>query len=972
MYRSKQILSQLSIYALIFSLIASTGWAGYKRINESNPTDPMAVQIYQLDNGLTVYLTENHEEPRFYAEIAVRAGSKHDPSDATGIAHYLEHMLFKGTQNFGTLNYEKEKPHLDKITNLYEQHFHETDPEKRKAIYTSINEAGQLAAQYGIPNELDKLYKAMGGRGVNAHTWVEETVYKVDLPANRLKQWAFIESDRFIDPVFRLFQTELETVYEEKNRSMDSKGRIISEAVRNLLYKNHPYGQQTTLGSVEHLKNPSLKQMYQFYHTYYVPNNMAIHISGDINSEETIGIIDEYFSRWQPKTLPEAKMWKEDPLQGSERVTVKYQGEEYVLLVFRTASRNHQDAAALKLLDMILDNATAGLINLNLNQGQKVREAGSYPYLDNDYGAQYLWGIPKERQSLAEVEVLLLEQIELIKKGAFEEWIIPAVVTDFKKSQKADLESNRARVSIMRDSFLAYQDWDITAGEISRMEKVTKPDIVEVANRYFGDDYVAGYRIDEQHEVPSIEKPSLDIIAIDATRQSDFAKGVLEIPVEEIEPVFVDAAKDYQITDYHGDVKLYYAQNPINDLFIFTISIDVGSRHNSKLAIAAQLLDKSGTPAYSSEDLKKEWYKLGTDFSLDVGNNETTISISGLDENLGASLALLMDYLKHPTADAVTLEELIKILLANREDAKKNYRSIRGALVNYNRHGEDSRYLRMLSSEAVQKLTVDELHAEIRGLLSYRHTISYTGSIPLDKIQATLKIHHPISETLIAPPPYYFLRTRIPEKTEILFFHKELAQSQVDIEFGGEDYSEANNPAIQLYNAYFAGGMSGIVFQELREARALAYSTFARYTTGSHKDEQNLMWGYIACQADKTPEAVEALIDLIDNLPESPERFDEARQSRINRYRTAKIGFREVIDAVRSWERLEVPIDPRKARYESIRASNMDLMLQFHKAHVQGQPKLISIVGDRNKMDMERLAVVGQVMEISIEDIFVD
>ena len=398
-------------------------------------------------------------------------------------------------------------------------------------------------------------------------------------------------------------------------------------------------------------------------------------------------------------------------------MTVKYQGEEYALLAFRTAGRNHRDAEALRLLDMILDNATAGLINLNLNQGQKVREAGSYPYLDNDYGAQYLWGIPKDGQSLEEVEALLLEQIELIKKGEFEEWIISAVVTDFKKSQKADLESNRARVSIMRDSFLAYQDWDTTTGEISRMEKLSKQDIVDAANRYFGDDYVAGYRIDEQHEVPSIEKPALDIIEIDATRQSDFAKSVLEMPVEEIEPVFVDAAKDYQITDYHEGVKLYYSQNPINDLFVFTISVDVGSRHSNKLAIAAQLLDKSGTSKYSSEDLKKEWYKLGTDFSLNVGNNETTISISGLDENFGASLALAMDYLKQPTADAATLEELVKIILANREDAKKNYRSIRGALVNYNRHGKDSRYLRLLPSEAVQKLTVDELHAEIQGLL---------------------------------------------------------------------------------------------------------------------------------------------------------------------------------------------------------------------------------------------------------------
>ena len=251
-----------------------------------------------------------------------------------------------------------------------------------------------------------------------------------------------------------------------------------------------------------------------------------------------------------------------------------------------------------------------------------------------------------------------------------------------------------------------------------------------------------------------------------------------------------------------------------------------------------------------------------------------------------------MDYLKQPIADPTTLEELVKIILVNREDAKKNYRSIRGALVNYNRHGQDSRYLRLLPSEAIQKLTVDELHAEIQGLLSYRHTISYTGSIPLDEMEATLKAHHPISEALVTPPPYYFLKTRVSEKTEILFFHKELAQSQVDIEFGGEDYTEANNPAIQLYNAYFAGGMSGIVFQELREARALAYSTFARYTTGRRKGEQNQMWGYIACQSDKTPEAVEALIDLIDNHARSrlsdstrrvnPESIDIARRRSVS------------------------------------------------------------------------------------------
>ncbi|HAU23137.1 MAG TPA: peptidase M16, partial [Gammaproteobacteria bacterium] len=363
---------------------------GYRRINSPNPEDPLAAQIYELDNGLQIFLTENHEEPRFYAEIAVRAGSKHDPADGTGLAHYLEHLLFKGNQNLGTLDYEAEKPHLDRIVELYEEHFQETDPARRAEIYAEINSEAQLAAQYAVPNEIDKLYNSMGGGGLNAHTWYEETVYKIGLPSNRLQQWAAIESDRFVDPVFRLFHTELETVYEEKNRTLDNGSRIIGAALDELLYKVHPYGQQPTIGTVDHLKNPSLVYIQNYFDTYYVPNNMGIFISGDIDPSETIALIAEKFGEWESKAVPEVGPWQEPALQGAERRTVQYPGEEQVQLAFRTAPNGSSDKEALILLDMILDNRTAGLINLNLNQQQLVSQAGSSPMFLNDYGSQSL------------------------------------------------------------------------------------------------------------------------------------------------------------------------------------------------------------------------------------------------------------------------------------------------------------------------------------------------------------------------------------------------------------------------------------------------------------------------------------------------------------------------------------------------------------------------------------------------------
>ncbi len=962
--------SAFLLVAVLCSPLSSLD-AAYTRIHEPGSDDPMAVHIYRLDNGLTVYLTENHQTPRFYAEIIVRAGSKHDPAESTGLAHYLEHMLFKGTQNIGSLDYEKEKAHLDRITSLYEEHFTETDPEKRKAIYAEINKESQLAAAYAIPNEIDKLYKAMGGTGLNAHTWHEETVYRINLPANRLRHWAVIESERFRNAVFRLFQSELETVYEEKNRSMDNKDRIISYAVADLLYKEHPYGQQTTIGKVEHLKNPSLKNMYRFYNTYYVPNNMAIAISGDIRIDETIKLIDRHFSGWRKGTLPQLPDWKEAPLNGVERAKVKYQGEEFALLAFRTASRNHEDADALKLLDMILDNATAGLINLNLNQKQRVRRAGSYPTLYNDHGAQYLWGIPKKGQTLEELEQLLLDQIEIVKSGGFEDWILPAIVTDFKKHEKREMESDNARVRRMRNSFLAHQDWSHTAGEIARLEKVTKEDVVRVARKYFADNYVAGYRLDEQHEIPKIPKPQIDKIEIDATRQSVFAGNVLSMPAEEIEPTFVDPDKDYRIAEYHDGVRLYYSRNPINDLFTLSFTVDLGNNQNNRMGVAARLLDKSGTGRHTSEALKKEWYKLGTEFSLSAGNNETTVTISGLDENFDASLELMAELVSNPSADKATLEQLVGIILGEREDTKKNHRTIQGGVVLNNRYGKESRYLRMLPNDALRELSVEELHGLVRGLLKYKHTIAYTGSLPLERVTAALKKTHRISGELDDPPPYRFYKARTPDKTEIRFFNKSLAQALVYIEFGDVDYSEASVPETELYNSYFGGGMSGIVFQELREARALAYSAWARYFNGNRKGDQNLLAGSIACQPDKTIEAVEAFIDLIDNMPVTPERFEEARTSILNRYRTSKIGFRRVLGSVRSWERLGVPVDPRKSRFERIQAADMDDMLGFYGKNLKNRVKLISIVGDKNKIDLAALEKFGTVSEVGLEDIFV-
>lgn len=967
-------IARRSVLALFICTLGIYAYAeGYVLVEGPHADDPLQTHIYRLDNGLEVYLSVNRETPRFFAEIAVRAGSKHDPPETTGLAHYMEHLLFKGSQRLGVLDYEKEKVHLDRIAELYEKHFEETDPEKRRAIYEDITRESTLAAAYAIPNEFDQLYRAMGGRGLNAHTWHEEVVYKIDLPINCLENWAIIESDRFANPVFRLFQTELETVYEEMNRALDNKNRIIQNAVNAQLFKNHPYGQQPTLGLVEHLKSPSIRRIHEFYDAWYVPNNMAIFISGDINLDETISTIARYFSGWQPAPLPDQKTWDESPLQGREEVRVQYRAEPFVLLAFRTVPGSHPDAEPLLMLDMILDNAVAGLINLNLNQAQRVRESGGFPLLLNDYGAQYLYGVPKDGQSLQEVEQLLLEQLQLIKEGAFEDWLIPAIINDYKKREKTTLESDDSRVSVMRQSWISFEPWERAFRAIERMESVTREDVIRVANTYFGDNYVAGLREDAPHEPPTVEKPPLPEIAIDAARQSEFARDILSRPLEPIEPVFLSGDKDFQHVKDDTGLVLFYTPNPLNDVFSMAIIVDYGTRQDDRMAIASRLLQRTGTTTMSPAELQIAWYKLGTDFNVSVEDNQLVISLTGLDEMLAPSLALLQDMLLNPVVDEDTLEELKRIILVQREDAKKDPETILSALVDYNRYGSESAWLKMLPSNAVKALGAVELQELLRTALSSRHYLLYSGTVPPEKLLDIYNAHRITDGMLAEPPPYIRPVMRSAEQTEVLFLDREMAQAHIRLEFDSVPYNPAMSPAVQLYNTYFAGSMSGIVFQELREVRALAYMVGARYRAGERQGDQNVMLGVIQTQADKTMEALTTFIDLMDNLPLSPERYALAREALLNDYRSTRSGFRSIPGILLDWERRGLEPDPRREWYEAVlAATDMSLLESFHKAYITGKNKQVSMVGETGRIALDSLQAIAPVRTITTADIFVD
>ncbi|MFZ4413339.1 MAG: M16 family metallopeptidase, partial [Bacteroidales bacterium] len=362
---------------------------------ESIDGDPLKARIYTLDNGLKVYMTVYKNAPRIQTYVAVRAGSKNDPHETTGLAHYFEHMMFKGTPNYGSKDWKSEAPYIAKIDSLFEIYRTITDENKRKEIYHAIDSISYIASTFAIPNEYDKLMSAIGADGTNAFTSLEITAYVEDIPSNQLENWATIQAERFSKPILRLFHTELETIYEEKNMTLTNDGRKVYTAMMEGLFSNHPYGTQTTIGTQEHIKNPSMKNIREFYAKYYVPNNMAICMSGDFDPDYAIKVIDEKFGSFKKSEVPAFTFVKEQPITKPIVKEVFGTDAENMMLAYRFAGVGSKDADMITMLDMILTNGTAGLIDLNLNQQQKVLSAGSNPEIMNDYSALMLSGKPK-------------------------------------------------------------------------------------------------------------------------------------------------------------------------------------------------------------------------------------------------------------------------------------------------------------------------------------------------------------------------------------------------------------------------------------------------------------------------------------------------------------------------------------------------------------------------------------------------
>lgn len=929
--------------------------------------DENGVRIYTLKNGLKVYLAQNFDAPRIQTYIPVRTGSNNDPADNTGLAHYLEHMMFKGTSKIGTSNWEKESKILEEISDLFEQHKAEQNPEKKKEIYRKIDEKSQEASRFAIANEYDKAISSLGATGTNAHTWFDETVYKNNIPKNELEKWLKIEKERFSNLVLRLFHTELESVYEEFNRTQDNDARLVQYALMELLFPEHPNGQQTTLGKAEHLKNPSMKAIHKYFDEFYVPNNYAMVLVGDLDFDQTIKLVDEYFGTFKYRELPKKEKIQEKPLTKIVTKTVKSPTIPRIQIAWRTDSYGTQESLLADVVANILSNkGEAGLLDLNINNAQKALYSTSFSVGLNEYGYFSAVAVPKEGQSLDEAKDLVLNEIEKIKKGDFPDWMLPTIMNDFKLQRLKELETADGLATNLYQTFIRKQTWQEELAELEHYQEFTKEDVIKFANDFFKENYVAVYKEKGENEnLIRVENPGITPVKINRDEKSEFLKEILAEKSSEIEPQFIDYQKEITETGLEGK-KLSFVKNKYNDIAQVHYIFPFGSDNDLELGLATQVLQYLGTDKFSTEELKQEFYKIGISNDFKTSPDQLLVSLTGLEENLAKGIELLHHWLENSVPNQAVYDEFVNTILESRDAAKKDKNRIMHALQQYAKFGKNSRLRDVVSKERLEEIRCEEMTDKMKSLFSHPYEIFFYGT--------DFESFKNYAKPFIKPENLKIPEKKIypePEtKGKVYFVNYDMVQMEMAKIGKGNAVDTQNFGKINVFNEYFGSGLSSIVFQEIRESKSLAYSAYVAYQANPELQHPDYITTYIGTQPDKLGIAVETMSNLMHELPQVEIQFNNAKNAALKQLASGRITRTNIFFNHLRLKKLGIGYDLRKDMYREIENLSLKDLTEFYNSEIKPVHFNVALLGKRVNLDMKSVEKMGDFEELSVEEVF--
>ena len=943
--------------------------------SQAEDLNALKVKEYRLENGLTVWLNEDHSQPKVFGAVVVKAGAKDCPD--TGIAHYFEHMMFKGTDRIGTLDYEAEKVLLDSIAMKYDELAMTEDTAARARLQKEINELSIRSSEYVIPNEFNRLINRFGGSGLNAATSYDATIYFNTFSPQYMVQWAEINSERLINPVFRLFQSELETVYEEKNMYGDFIGGQVMDTLMARYFGPHPYA-YPIIGSTKNLKNPRLTEMHKFFEDYYVASNMALILSGDFDAQQVMPILEKAFSRIRSGNAPKQEKVMLPPFNGRETMKVKFPIPfiKAMGLGFRGVSANHEDQVALNIAVNLLNNSNGTGYLDKLMVEHKLMGALAINESMNEAGILAVAIMPKLLiQSYSSAEKMVWDEINRVKNGDFSDEMFNSLKLEQKRQYASSLENIDSRATIMMNLFSQGKSWNDYLNEVARIESITKEDVVRVAQKYFSNNYLCVTKSTGKYPKDNLPKPAFSpVVPRNADASSSYAKQLEKIPEQQVAPRIIDFEKDVKTSKLTPLVTLYTTPNPLNDIFTLNISYGIGALEQPELMQLTNYLQLLGTESLSFEQFRSRLQSIGSTLAFDVTPDAFVMKVTGFDNHIDETMELVGDFIRHAKADDKKLRQIVDDAKVSEKAFFKSGDNVASALLEQVKYGDQSRYLRKLSLSQIKKLKGKDMLAIYDKVRSVQCDLHYCGTLPVEKVIGTIRQHLPLERTTVASNSPYYRELKQYDRPTVFFIDMpDMAQSIVYGYVKGDPVDDkASRHASQLFSVYFGGDMSSLMFQEIREFRSFAYRTSGRYQlpNHAHKGTAGSFTAMLSTQSDKTLDALGVLDSLIREMPLKPERMEAVKQTLVNRINNDYPPFRNLSEKVASARMEGFDRDPAEEFLRDIATMDMQDISRFYQEQISGRPVVYVITGNRKHIDMKKLAEYGTIIKVKKKGIY--
>ena len=477
-------------------------------------------------------------------------------------------------------------------------------------------------------------------------------------------------------------------------------------------------------------------------------------------------------------------------------------------------------------------------------------------------------------------------------------------------------------------------------------------------------------RTGEDLSIPKVDKPAITPVSVNREDQSDFLVSLTNDKVKNINPVFLNFDEDVKKTNV-GDVNLIYKANTENERFKLKYIVDMGTDINPKLKIAVDYIKFLGTDAMSASELQQELYKLGSDMNISCNSESVTMSLSGLQSNFDSSVKLFENVLSSVIADEEALTNLKLSKIKSRSDAKLNKQVILwSAMVNYAKYGSKSSFTSVLSEEELNNVNSEELVDIINGLTTNTHRILYYGPEEINIVSSKLyELHTNNKDLKSINKTEDFIELPLIEPV-VYVVDYDMKQAEVLLLAKGSKLNIQDLPLVAFHNSYFGGGMSSIVFQEMRESKALAYSVYSTYSIPKDLNRSHYSFSYIGTQSDKMSDALVGMTDLLENMPTSEENMMNSRNSIEQKIRTERITKSKILSSYENAKKIGINYDIRESIYNAVRGYDMTSLIDFHKSHISGKNRIVMVLGDKENLDLDVLRKYGELKFLSLDDIF--